>query len=153
MNFRGSKFGAVVLLAALVLIGCGVKDRPTVKATPPAPLSGGNLPTEVLATKDKKFFVRPSTRDVQVGEISILYKLATQELDLPSAPDYSFQVRYWMPTMPEMPVTPAKVEMLAPGQVRVTYDISMGGLWEFTLEVLKSGVAVDSLTYSYDVPE
>lgn len=141
----------VLLLSVIGLFGCGAKDKPIGSGQPN--ILSGDLPQGVVSTKERKFLIRPSTNDFQVGEVTVLYKIVTHEIDLPSSPEYSFEVKYWMPEMPEMPVTPAKIEAPASGQFKVTYDISMGGLWEITLTVKKHGSAVDSLTYSFTVPE
>lgn len=141
----------ILLLSVIGLFGCGVKDKPIGSGQPS--ILSGDLPTGVVSTKGRKFLIRPSTNDFQVGEVMILYKIVTDEIDLPSTPEYSFAVKYWMPEMPEMPVTPAKIETIAAGRLQVTYDISMGGLWEIILTVKKHGSTIDSLSYSLTVPE
>lgn len=141
----------LTLVLGLVLFGCGVKEREL--QGQPSPVVGGNLPEGVWTTEDKKFLVRPSSHTFELGEFTVTYKFVTSDIDLPSPPDYTFTVHYWMPDMPEMPVTPAKIEVVSPGQVKITYDISMGGLWKATLNIQKNGTQVDTLTYSYKVPE
>lgn len=136
----------------LVVLGCGVKEREPTQGQS-SPVVVGNLPEGVWTTKEKKLLVRPSSPTFEVGETTVTYKFVTSEMDLPSSPDYTFEIHYWMPTMPEMPVTPAKIEVASPGHVKVTYNISMGGLWEVTLTVHRNGNEVDTLTYSYNVPE
>lgn len=141
----------VLSIVGFFVLSCGVKEKPIGSGQPN--ILSGDLPKGVVSTKERKFLVRPSTSDFQVGEVTILYKIVTDEIDLPSTPEYSFEVKYRMPEMPEMPVTPATIQIPSSGQFKVTYDISMGGLWEVTLTVKKHGSTIDSLTYSFTVPE
>lgn len=147
-----SSAGAMAVIALLLLVGCGVKERgPGV--TPPAPVSTGNLPAGIVLTANKKFLVHPSNGDLKVGKMTVVYNVTTTALEPLGTLDYSYDVKYLMPDMPTMPVTPAEIRVLGAGQVSVTYDINMGGLWKFDVNVLKAGAVVDTLSYSFNVPD
>ena len=97
--------------------------------------------------------IRPSSNSLSVGDQSIVYKIVTDEIDLPTAPEYSYTVKYWMTDMPQMGVPPAKIENIAAGQVKINYGISMGGKWEIDVTIYRNGTLVDSLSSQYTVPE
>lgn len=143
--------GYILVFVALSM-GCGVKDRPSTNDTF-SPVASGNLPTGVWTTQEKKFLIHPSKPGFAIGEQTVVYKIMTSSMDLVSTPDYSLQLKYGMPAMPQMPVTPAKIEFSKPGEIQVGYDISMGGDWEFILSIFKNGVEVDKLIYSFNVPD
>lgn len=133
-------------------LACGVKEKTPGSNQFPV-VTSGELPAGIVVTKGKKFLVRSSASEISSGQVTILYKVVTDGMDLLSASEYTIDVQYLMPEMPEMAVTPAKIELPTPGQVKVTYDISMGGRWDITLKFLKGGTVVDTILFSYDAKD
>ncbi len=145
---KSSMMGACLSM----IIGCGVRDRAPTNGIV-SPVASGNLPAGVWTTKEKKFLVRPSTAGFGVGEQTVVYKIVTSQIDVVTSSDFSIEVKYGMPAMPQMPVTPVKIDFTKPGEIQVVYDISMGGDWECNILFLKNGAEIDRLTYSFNVPD
>ncbi len=140
----------LLLILALLVLSCGVKDRGILQE-PVVP--SGDLPSGLVATKEKKFLIRPSLNAFPVAEVPVTYRVVTNELVPLDSSVYSIQVKYWMPSMPDMPVTPAKIENLSSGEVKITYDISMSGPWEIELSIVKDGRVADTWIYLFEVQD
>jgi hypothetical protein len=149
-NMNNSKFLAL-LVSSFLVFGCGVKPRDVGNNTQNQG-GTGSAPPGALSTQGGKFYARPDSSDYRAGEeVAIVYNIVTTELE-PVNKDYSYTAKYWMPDMPQMPVTPAKIDTPDVGKLRVTYDISMGGDWKFEIGISKNGQPVDVLGYAVTVP-
>lgn len=139
------------LFLCLTVLSCGVKDAPPANTQQPLSLPSGTI-EGVLVSKDKKFLVKPSTMDfIEEPQFKVSYQVVTKDLE-PLPETVNFNVHYWMPNMPTMPVTPPIIEKTAPGKYVVTYDISMDGKWEFTLGLTENEKGGDSVNWTYEVP-
>ncbi len=142
------------LCLCLVLASCGVKD-PVKEGSGAQPL--GSDPTLVpglLVSVNKQYLARPSqlhfVSDPQINRVTYRF----MQSDLRALPaDTAFVVRYAMPEMPAMPVTAAVVQVLPDGDLQVDYEISMGGLWEFYIDLYVAGTLKDTFKYLDRVPE
>lgn len=146
------KILANTILVLSLLSACGVKDAP--KGLPPAAIQpGGALPEGIWLSQNKTVFLKASRNDFeQSSKFELTYTIVSKEL-LPLEKEIQFKVKYWMPSMPAMPVTPVVISPKENSQFLVTYDISMGGDWEFVLSFEKDGKEFDSFTYQVQVPE
>lgn len=138
-------------LIVLCLVSCGVKEAPSGNSNPQ--VAPGNTPIEgVLLTSEKKFLVKPSRTDFIVKEqLTVVYQIVDKNLEELN-PETNLTVKYLMPNMPAMPVTPAKIVREGKGRFAVTYHISMEGPWDFLLSIEEAGVVLDTLKFSYEVP-
>lgn len=143
---------AILLILLFVISNCGVKPKST--AITQQPLTGnGNLPENVYYTNSKKFLIHRTGELFKVGPATTSYRVTTTSLENLRNDKNSYRISYWMPEMPEMPVTPAKVTMKNGSDVEVVYDISMEGLWEFILEIRSDNTILDSYSYRMTVKE
>ena len=122
---RSLNFLSFGLLFVLIL-SCGVKDRRVLDNQ--QGVVTGAFPEAIFWTKQKKLLTLAAKNQFSVGNVTIAYKTFTEDLELVSGLGYSTSVKYRMPEMPEMPVTPAIIEQSPNGEAKVTYEISMGGL-------------------------
>ncbi len=141
----------LLLVLCLLNLSCSVKARPI--GNEQLGVVTGTFPEAIFWTQQRKFLVLASKNQFSVGDVTVSYKAYTEDLQLVSDPAFSFSIGYRMPEMPDMPVKPADKEQSSNGETKVIYEISMGGLWEITLTINKDGVPVDSVTYSFMVPE
>lgn len=144
---------SLLLLVLPLLLSCGVKERGTEKSNPPQVTQGQEVPEGVWVGKNKKFLLKASRSDFQQDPLfKVNYTVTTADLN-PLGVGEELKIKYWMPIMPAMPVTPVGIKKQDGTQYEVTYDISMGGEWEFILTLMKDAKEVDSFTYRVKVPE
>lgn len=147
------KYGKLLILCVIcaAVISCGVKERGSNGEPTKAVVGGGQLPPGVFTTNDKKFLVHASKTEFSVEQSTVIYQVTTNALTSLGESTH-LEIQYWMPTMPAMTIVPPIIETIGTGKIKVTYDISMEGLWEFTLKIVKDGTVEDAFVYSYEVP-
>lgn len=143
----------LILLLVPVLVSCGVKDRTEVTGAASPAVQNQDLPAGVWVSKNKTAVLRADRNDFKPDpQFKVSYTVLSNALVALDA-SVKIKVKYWMPSMPSMPVTPAVIVQSEPTKYLVTYDISMGKEWEFILSFEKDGKEIDSFTYRVQVPE
>lgn len=151
----------VLLLCVCLLSQCGVKKKEPDASPPPAIQTGDrDLPIGVLYSAHKKFLVKASVNQIQIGEekegylFPIVYTILSTDLTPLNKENYFLEVKYGMPSMPQMKIKPAVLSYLEGGKVSVLYRIDMAQDWRMELKIFKKeGTLEDTLTYNYFIPE
>ena len=143
-------FNFLVLLLILIA-GCGVREPGVDAGKNPQSVPGGSSVDGVILTTKKMYLVKPSRMDFQIASrFEVQYRFVDRDLEVLKS-SVTLKVFYWMPDMPQMPVTPAHITPSGDGKFTVVYDISMEGRWEFKLELIENGTSLDSLLTNYEV--
>jgi hypothetical protein len=147
------------LLVLFFLSSCGVKEREPVNTAPAIQTQDKDLPAAVMYTANKKFLVKSSVEQIQVGDenksyvFQIDYAVSTTAL-IPLTDNYLVEVKYGMPSMPQMKIRPAVISYPEVGKVSVIYAIDMAQDWRMEIKISKKdGTLEDTITYNYYIPE
>lgn len=98
------------------------------------------------------YLVRSSVDHLIGGEENLVaYNIVDSALNPVGGANTTVQVIYHMPEMPGMGDFTAIGVFASAGLVEVLYEIPHGGNWETKLVLKKDGVAVDEITYYYNV--
>jgi hypothetical protein len=141
-----------LFLSLLVLCSCGAKHREPNASTINPTLATSKLPVGILKSEKQKFLVHASSHAfVALKENEAVYHITHADLTPLDPQEYGVEFQYDMPEMTMM-INPARVVTEAPGIFKVTYGISMSGLWEFRLRITKAGELMDRIVLRTQVP-
>lgn len=144
------------LFVLAIVSGCGVKPRGPNTGDNPI-IVEADLPEGVYLSTNRLYLVRPSfvspsTEALLPFEENVMaYQVVGGKLLPEDFSQTEVEIEYIMPSMPEMGVFKAEIEVKGSGNIEALYEISMAGDWQMKLIFKKDGKPIDEIIFSYDL--